>query len=99
LSISYWEEDRREEAEFDAYFLPTFIIDFREVDVIPIPRLSSLAFVFPMDKFKQYNLRFAFGMSNVYCSASNVNLNVSPQSVSCIIYDCISRISAELHRV
>jgi hypothetical protein len=52
-----------------------------------------------MDKFKQCNVRFAFGMSNVYCSASNVNLSVSPQSVSCIIYDCLSRISVELQRV
>jgi hypothetical protein len=70
----------------------------QEQDVIPLPSISSLAFVFNTNEISNFKVRFGFGMSSIYCTR-NILMALSHQSVSHIIFDCITRISKELQRV
>jgi hypothetical protein len=73
-------------------------VDSGEQDVIPLPAISSLVFVFNTDDVENFKVRFFFGMENVFCSSRNITFN-SHQSVTHIIYDCITSISMELQIV
>jgi hypothetical protein len=60
--------------------------DTREQDIIPIPSISSVAFVFNLSNLSDFKVRFGFGMVSMFCSRSFLT-PVTHQSVSFIIFD------------
>ncbi len=98
VSVSRWAVDDGAATMAD-YFIPPVISDQRTVDVIPLPALSSLIFVHHVDDYSSFKTKYVFGMQDVYCTREPVLLWFPPQSLSAIIFDGISWLLSELHRV
>lgn len=99
VSVTWWVEDNSHEGDPDAFYLPTYLVPTCETDVIPKPAISSLIFVFNADDIVNYKVRYVYGMKNIFASTMPLNMSVSSQSITYIIFDCISRISIELQRI
>jgi hypothetical protein len=78
------------------FFLPPFIYDENFVDITPKPSLSSLIIVHHEEDFLLFKTRYVFGMQDVFCTREPVNLRYL---LSTIIFDGISWLISELHRV
>ena len=99
LSVSWWSPDIEEECvNATDLLLPARLSDTREQDIIPIPSISSVAFVFNLSDLSDFKVRFSFGMVSILCSRSFLT-PITHQSVSFIIIDSITWISSELQRV
>ncbi len=99
VSVSWWIEDPTPVRDNpDQFFLPTGLVGTGEQDVVPLPTIGSIVFVFNATKLSGYKVRFVYGMKNVFSSRLHL-YNYSCQSATHIIFDCISRILIELQRV
>ncbi len=98
ISVSHWAMDGEATTMRD-FFLPPLIYDEHIVNVIPKPTLSSLIIVHHEEDFLSFKARYVFGMQDVFCTREPVNLRYPPQSLNTIIFDGISWLVSELHRV
>jgi RNAse (barnase) inhibitor barstar len=82
------------------FFLPPLIYDESFIDITPKPSLSSLIIIVHHEEdFLSFKARYVFGMQDVFCTREPVNLRYPPQSLNTIIFDGISWLVSELHRV
>lgn len=98
VSVTWWEEDVSVPG-LDKLLLPKFLRPTSEGDVIPIPPISSIEFVFHQNMIAAFRVRYVHGMKNVFATAGLLQWYLTCQSISYIIFDCTSRISTALQRV
>jgi hypothetical protein len=68
--------------------------------VIPIPAISSLVFMAKATDVSEHKVQYVHGMTKILCTQHpDVIFNYPYQSLACIIFQGISRISIELQRV
>jgi hypothetical protein len=98
VSLSWWIEAPIVRDDPELFFLPTHLVGTGEQDVIPLPTIGSIVFVFNVSDLSSYKVRFVHGMKNVF--STNIHLyKFSCQSVTHITFECISMISIELQRI
>ncbi len=98
VSLSWWNEENVAVSNPDLFFLPTSLVRTGDQDVVPLPTIGAIVFVFNVTELCDYKVRFVYGMKNVFSSSHHFS-SYSCQSATHIIFDCISRISIELQRV
>ncbi len=98
ISVTWWEEDRSVEG-INKIQLPKFLRPTAEGDVIAIPDISAIVFVFNEEIIAKYTVRYVYGMRNMYTTSRVLQWFLTCQSVSYIIFDCLSRASMELQRL
>jgi hypothetical protein len=98
VSVTWWEEDTTGQG-IDSLLLPKFVRPTSETDVIPVPAISSIVFVFHEDVIALYKVRYVYGMKNIFTMSRLLQWFLTCQSISYIIFDCLSRVSMELQRV
>jgi hypothetical protein len=82
-----------------SFLLPPCVVPTSETDVVPKPQISSLVFVFYYCHISSFKFRYVCGMKIMFVTVRPLNLQLPCQSVSYIVFDCISRISTELQRI
>jgi hypothetical protein len=98
LTVQRWLQDT--ESHRDDIFLPPRFVDSTEHLVIPIPAISSLVYMARAADVSDYKVRYVHGMTKVLCTRHpDVTCNYPYQSLTCIIFEGIFRISIELQRV
>jgi hypothetical protein len=98
VTVQQWIED--DQHCLDQIFLPPFFVPSTEIDVIPMPRLSSIIFMVHHIDIDSCKVRFAHGMQYVVSTETNyVQWHNVPQSLSSILFHGISAIACELERI
>jgi hypothetical protein len=98
VSLCWWIDAPIVRDDPQLFFLPRHLVATGEQDVIPLPTIGSVVFVFNTIDLSTYKVRFVHGMKNVFCT--NIQLyKCSCQSVTHKIFECISQILMELQRV
>lgn len=98
LSVSRWNVAADVEDYMQAYNLPPAIVDTQVVHVIQKPLLSSVIYVFNSSDLSQFKVRYVYGMQHLYRIREAYDVTVPPQSLSCIIFMSLTKISLELQR-
>ena len=99
LSVSRWNVAADVEDYMQAYNLPPAIVDTQVVHVIQKPSLSSVIYVFNSSDLSQFKVRYVYGLQHLYRIREAYDVTVPPQSLSCIIFMSLTKISLELQRV
>ena len=98
ISVNWWAIEAAGPG-LDSLLLPRFLLPTYETDIIPKPSISSLVFVFHHNLLSTYRVRYVHGMKIVYATTRILRWFLPCQSISYIIFDCITRLSLELQRV
>jgi len=98
VTVQQWIED--DQHHLDRIFLPPFFVPSTEIDVIPMPRLSSIIFMVHHVDIDSCKVQLAHGMQYIVSTETNYVqwLNV-PQSLSSILFHGISAIACKLERI
>jgi hypothetical protein len=99
VTVQRWllDSDRQ---QMDSVYLPLCYLESAEHQVIPMPRLSSLVYMVKSSDITDFKVRFVYGMTNVIGTRSrDVFFHHVQQSLTFIIFECLSRISLELQRL
>jgi hypothetical protein len=98
LSVSRW-NNVPNDGETEDFNLPPVLADTQVVHVIRKPKISSAVYVFNSPDISSFKVRYVYGMQHMYRTEDQYDLNVPPQSLRCIIFNCLTKISQELQRV
>jgi hypothetical protein len=98
LSVSRWNV-YLEEGAMETFNLPPAIVVTRVVHVIPKPAISSAVYVFTSSEISSFKVRYVYGMQHMYRTREAYDLGVPPQSLSCIVFNSLTKISQELQRM
>jgi len=99
LSVFWWAKDDTHVADCNSFWLPLRYSPTSEHDVIPLPNIGSLVFVFNADEILNLKVRFVYGMKNLLCSRFDLQNHYSFQSASYIVFDGVTRMSKELQSI
>ncbi len=88
-----------EEGAMETFNLPPAIVVTRVVHVIPKPAISSAVYVFTSSEISSFKVRYVYGMQHMYRTREAYDLGVPPQSLSCIVFNSLTKISQELQRM